>query len=178
MPYRPCTTPSSAIDDTLDAETRLALVADAIRSALGAPLARSPLDGQPRGRPCCASTSMARLFERVTLAAAAGTIGSGAAHLARSFTDAFGIAPHRYVIGRRLDAARDRILVGQPLADVAARDGVQRSGSPDPRVPPLPRHYARGIRGKTSSRRKSRRPAYSACIALIHPATLPACVLG
>ncbi len=110
------------IDDTLDAETRLALVADAIRSALGAPLARSPLEGH-RAAALLREYLDARLFERVTLAAAAGTIGSGAAHLARSFTDAFGIAPHRYVIGRRLDAARDRILAGQPLADVAAEMG-------------------------------------------------------
>ena len=29
----------------------------------------------------------------------------------------------RYVLGRRLDAARDRILAGQPLADVAAEVG-------------------------------------------------------
>lgn len=43
--------------------------------------------------------------------------------LARSFADAFGITPHKYVIGRRLDAARTRILDGQPLAAVAADVG-------------------------------------------------------
>ena len=44
-------------------------------------------------------------------------------HLARGFTAAFGIAPHAYVVGRRLEAARDRILAGQPLADVATEVG-------------------------------------------------------
>ena len=32
---------------------------------------------------------------------------------------AFGIAPHAYVDARRLDAARERILGGEPLVDVA-----------------------------------------------------------
>ena len=65
----------------------------------------------------------ARLFEPVTLAAAAEAVGAGEAHAAHSFVDAFGIAPHAYVLGRRLEAARDRILAGQPLADVAAEVG-------------------------------------------------------
>ena len=59
----------------------------------------------------------------VTMSAAAGRVGSGTTQLARAFTGAFGIPPHRYVIGRRLDAARDRILRGQPLAEVAAEVG-------------------------------------------------------
>jgi AraC-like DNA-binding protein len=50
-------------------------------------------------------------------------LNAGATHLARSFTEAFGIAPHRYVVGRRLDAARDRILNGAALVDVAAETG-------------------------------------------------------
>ena len=43
--------------------------------------------------------------------------------LARAFSTVFGIAPHAYVLGRRLEAARDRILRGQSLADVAAEVG-------------------------------------------------------
>ena len=49
--------------------------------------------------------------------------GVSPTHLARGFTTAFGIAPHAYVVGRRLEAARDRILAGQPLADVATEVG-------------------------------------------------------
>ena len=41
----------------------------------------------------------------------------------RSGRSSFGISPHVYVTGRRLDAARARILEGQPLADVAASVG-------------------------------------------------------
>lgn len=41
----------------------------------------------------------------------------------RAFTSAFGLPPHAYVLGKRLEAARDRILAGQALADVAAELG-------------------------------------------------------
>ena len=63
------------------------------------------------------------LFEPVTMAAASDALGLGPTQLARSFARVFGIAPHAYLIGRRLEAARDRILGGQPLADVAADVG-------------------------------------------------------
>ena len=110
-------------DDALEAEMQLARITDAVRTALGdepsepgrgpqAPLAehlREHLDDH--------------LFEPITLAAAAVRVGAGTTQLARAFSETFGIPPHRYVIGRRLDAARDRILRGQPLADVAAEVG-------------------------------------------------------
>jgi len=63
------------------------------------------------------------LFEPVTIAAAAETLGVGPTHLARGFKTNFGIAPHAYVVTRRLEVARDRILAGQPLADVASEVG-------------------------------------------------------
>ena len=67
---------------------------------------------------------MPTLFEPVTLAPRPARARRRARpQLARAFTTAFGIAPHAYLIGRRLDAARDRILGGQPLADVAAEVG-------------------------------------------------------
>ena len=57
------------------------------------------------------------------MAVVAEQLGAGPTQLARAFAGAFGIAPHAYVEGRRLDAARDRILGGQPFADVAADVG-------------------------------------------------------
>ncbi len=41
----------------------------------------------------------------------------------RSFTRTYGVAPHAYVLGRRIALARDRLLDGQPAADVAAGVG-------------------------------------------------------
>ena len=52
-----------------------------------------------------------------------GDLGATPTRLARAFRDTLGIPPHRYVLGRRLDAARGRLLDGQPIADVAAEVG-------------------------------------------------------
>lgn len=61
------------------------------------------------------------------IAAAAGRLSgratstpvSASTRLARAFAAKYGIPPHAYIDSRRLDAARDRILRGQSLADVA-----------------------------------------------------------
>jgi len=114
------------IDDSLEAETRLHVVAERIREALGAPPSTAS-----RGDPLAGDLAVEafrayldeHLFEPVTIAAAAETVGVGPTHLARGFKATFGIAPHAYVITRRLEAARDRILAGQPLADVASEVG-------------------------------------------------------
>jgi AraC-like DNA-binding protein len=110
-------------DDAFEAETRLEFVAERIRAALG----ESPVERRGASRDRLAESLRAQLdahvFEPITLAVAAERVGSGTTLVARAFSDAFGIPPHRYLIGRRLDAARDRILQGQPLADVAAEVG-------------------------------------------------------
>jgi AraC-like DNA-binding protein len=113
----------ACVDDALEAETRLAFVAERLRSGLGD---RSPEHHVVPG-PALAERLRAfldaHLFEPVTMASAATQLDAGPTQLARAFSDGFGIAPHAYVIGRRLDAARDRILGGQALADVAAEVG-------------------------------------------------------
>ena len=110
-------------EDALEAETRLAFVAERIRTALGDPPTEPDEERSDRLAERLRAHLDAHLFEPITLAVAAERIGSGTTLVARAFTDAFGIPPHRYLIGRRLDAARDRILRGQPLADVAAEVG-------------------------------------------------------
>jgi AraC-like DNA-binding protein len=50
-------------------------------------------------------------------------VGASPAHLIRSFTRTFGIAPHQYVLARRVEAARRRLLAGEPIARVAASVG-------------------------------------------------------
>ena len=45
---------------------------------------------------------------------AAAALGSSPTHLVRSFGAEFGIAPHRYLTGRRLDQAR-RLLLELPV---------------------------------------------------------------
>ncbi len=111
------------VDDTFEAETRLAFVAERIRVSLGE---RTPDRQAAAGRDLAEQLRAfidAHAFESVSMGDVATELGSGQTQLARAFTKAFGIAPHVYLIGRRLDAARDRILGGQPLADVAAEVG-------------------------------------------------------
>jgi AraC-like DNA-binding protein len=132
-------------DDALEAEARLALLGDRLRAHLGDPLRPDP--GHPlhphRGDPLRAhlgdprsETRQAgrlagdlrdlldeRLFERTTLAEAGRELGASPSHLVRCFTGSFGIAPHQYLTARRIDAARKRLLGGEPIALVAAGVG-------------------------------------------------------
>jgi AraC-like DNA-binding protein len=139
-------------DDALEAESRLAVVADHLRSHLADPLPsaldgrwapsgdRSPFPARPPatvgGRPAGAPERQAgqlagelrdlldgRLFEPTTLAQAGRELGVSPSHLVRCFTRAFGIAPHQYVLARRIGAARARLLDGEPIALVAAGVG-------------------------------------------------------
>jgi len=113
----------ACVDDLLEAETRLVFVAEQIRTALGgAPLDEPAPPGDDLAERMRAYLD-ARVVQPVTMAAASADIGASPTQLARAFARAFGIPPHAYVLGRRLDAARDRILDGRPLADVATEVG-------------------------------------------------------
>jgi AraC-like DNA-binding protein len=125
-------------DDAFEAESRLAVLADRIRHRLGAPdgdhteasvhdLAaqlRELLDDRAAGPP--------------TLAEAGRILHASPAHLVRCFTRAFGIAPHRYVVARRIDAARGMLLDGVPLAQVAADAGFHDQAH-------MTRHFRRHV---------------------------------
>jgi AraC-like DNA-binding protein len=110
-------------DDALEAEALLATVGERLRAHLGD---RSEVDlGRP---PSELATDLRdlldeRLFEKTTLAEAGSILSASPAHLSRCFAQTFGIAPHRYVVARRIDAARKLLLDGQPAALVAAAVG-------------------------------------------------------
>jgi AraC-like DNA-binding protein len=133
-------------EDALEAETRLAFVAERLtgwlgRGGSGRRAGRpGPSDGNdgndgpsasdrdPSRRPDEDAERLRayldrHLFETVTMADAAAELGAPVTGLARSFAAVYAIAPHTYVIGRRLDAARERLLDGQPVADVATEVG-------------------------------------------------------
>jgi AraC-like DNA-binding protein len=116
-------------DDALEAETRLHLVAERIRALMSPTRLHAGRAKHIDSRATDAAVEAFRahldvhLFEPVTIADAAETLGIGTTQLARGFTAAFGIPPHAYVVTRRLEAARDRILDGRPLADVATEVG-------------------------------------------------------
>jgi AraC-like DNA-binding protein len=111
------------VDDSLEAETRLLVVAERIRTALGESPTVPPFGPEHDVAEALRAYLDEHVYERITLAAAAKQVGWSEAHIAHAFSRVFGIAPHAYVTGRRLDAARTRILDGQPLADVATEVG-------------------------------------------------------
>ena len=114
--------------DLLEAESGLALVTERLRWHLaGRPLVEPErVEPEPVG-PAVARLTRERLdadpFEAPRLADVAAEIGVSVPHLVRSFSREFGISPHRYVVGRRLDAARRRLIVGESPADVAVATG-------------------------------------------------------
>ena len=122
--------------DDLEAESRLALVVERLvwhltgrpeTAIVGAPAvvarrAREVLDDDP------AAVS--------GIAAMAQTLGVSTAHLVRSFTRSYGIPPHQYLLGRRLDTARRRLLAGEAPVDVAVATGFHDQAH-------LTRHFKR-----------------------------------
>jgi AraC-like DNA-binding protein len=108
-------------EEPLGGEERLALICDRLRQRLN-----------PRAESQPPQTGVAHqlrqlLDEHVTtplkLSDAATTLDRSTAHLVRSFTASFGVSPHAYLIGRRIDAARRLLLTGMPASRVAAEVG-------------------------------------------------------
>jgi AraC-like DNA-binding protein len=109
----------ACLDDPLEAEARLAMVAERIALHLSS--------REPRRRdrdPGLARLVRTRLDDdEPTLEELARELGTHPSHLVRTFRREYGLPPHRYVVGRRLDRARRMLLDGIPIADVAAATG-------------------------------------------------------
>jgi AraC family transcriptional regulator len=70
----------------------------------------------------------AHLEENLTLGKLAEVAALSPFHFARSFRLSTGLTPHRYVRARRLERARDMIVSGALIRDVAARAGYENLG--------------------------------------------------
>ncbi|MFD9131415.1 AraC family transcriptional regulator [Streptomyces bottropensis] len=140
--------------DELEAESRLALVGERLRGHLRRPPARAA--AQPPGGPTVAHRLRELLDERVadgvTLAEAAGTVHAHPAHLVRAFGAAFGIAPHQYLMSRRVERARRLLLDGMRPGEAAAMAGFYDQAH-------LTRHFRRWV-GVTPGRFRSGRPSH------------------
>ncbi|HEY0811826.1 MAG TPA: AraC family transcriptional regulator [Pseudonocardia sp.] len=131
----------ACLEDQFAAESRLALVGDRLRAHLGG---ADPAPAPDRLAVDLRDLLDTHLVEGLTLRAAAGVLHAHPAQLVRRFTAAFGLPPHRYLTGRRVEAARGRLLAGQPIADVAAAVGFHDQAH-------LHRHFARLV-GTTPAR--------------------------
>jgi AraC-like DNA-binding protein len=108
--------------DELEAESRLALIAERLRSHY-----RPTPQAAPSSRGDLADAYRDLLDDRivpgVSLAEAAQILHAHPTHLVRAFRDAFGLPPHAYLTGRRVERARALLLQGQRPAEVAAAVG-------------------------------------------------------
>ncbi|MFD4258111.1 AraC family transcriptional regulator [Streptomyces sp. NPDC058534] len=109
--------------DELEAESRLTFVGERLRSHL---VPRHEV-GAERRDPELARRLRELLDERVVegigLTEAAALVPAHPAHLVRAFSGAYGIAPHQYLMSRRVDRARRLLLAGHAPADVAGVTG-------------------------------------------------------
>ncbi|MFJ9560192.1 AraC family transcriptional regulator [Streptomyces fuscichromogenes] len=123
--------------DELEAESRLTLIGERLRGLLRPRLVartgRAP-------DPALARSLRELLDERVTdglaLAAAARLLHAHPAHLVRAFSGAYGIAPHQYLMSRRVGRARRLLLDGVPPAATATATGFHDQAH-------LTRHFRR-----------------------------------
>jgi AraC-like DNA-binding protein len=113
----------------LEAESRLAFVAERLRQHLDAH-AVTQLTGAQEAGPARADVAHqlrelidAGFRDKVTLRQASEAIHAHPAHLVRMFSREFGISPHQYLTGRRVDLARRLLLDGVPASAAAATVG-------------------------------------------------------
>jgi AraC-like DNA-binding protein len=130
--------------DPLEIESALAIAAERLLHHLGARGTAGPVRPSNEIAGELRELLDEHRFDRITLADAGRTLHAPPGHLVRSFTRAFGIAPHRYVIGRRIDAARALLLEGEPIADIAVAVGFHDQAH-------LTRHFRRHV-GTTPGR--------------------------
>ncbi|MCD4532800.1 AraC family transcriptional regulator [Nocardioides sp. cx-169] len=116
--------------ERLDAHLRGAPVAEAGRDAVRDPVSDAGLAARLR------ELLDSHLVDGISLAEAAAELEASPVRLVRTFRRELGISPHRYLTGRRVDAARRLLLDGVPAARVAAEVGFHDQSH-------LTRHFKR-----------------------------------
>jgi AraC-like DNA-binding protein len=109
--------------DELEAESRLALIRDRLTQHLTPGTATTVQSGSNQLAHQLRDLLAARTAIGVDLREAAALLHTHPTHLIRSFTTTFGIAPHAYLTGRRIDLARRLLLAGRRPAEVATAAG-------------------------------------------------------
>ncbi|MFC5217908.1 helix-turn-helix domain-containing protein [Streptomyces coerulescens] len=127
--------------DELEADSRLTLIGDRLRAHLR-PRSVTSVTDSPRRDPVLARRLRELLDERVVrgiaLDEAAALVQAHPAHLVRAFSTAYGIAPHQYLMSRRVDRARRLLLAGRSPAEVAVATGFYDQSH-------LSRHFRRMV---------------------------------
>jgi AraC-like DNA-binding protein len=108
--------------DAFEAESRLAFVGERLRSHLrsAAPAGVTAVGGLA---PAFRDLLDERTVTGVSLADAAALLHAHPTHLVRAFRQAYGLPPHAYLTGRRVDRARALLLAGMRPAEAATAAG-------------------------------------------------------
>ena len=122
--------------DAFEAESRLALVVEALAGGLRELPARDGAPRDPGTAGILRELLDVHVVTGITLQRAAAQIGAHPTHLIRAFQHRYGIAPHRYLTSRRLDRARKALLDGDRPARVAVEVGFHDQAH-------LTRHFVR-----------------------------------
>ena len=109
--------------EDLEAASRLALIRARLAAHLRHDAAPRPDARDPRLARALRELIDARFTEGVGLDEAAALLHRHPVHLVRAFTREYGLPPHRYLTGRRVDAARRYLLAGHPAASAAVLAG-------------------------------------------------------
>ncbi|MFJ3860478.1 AraC family transcriptional regulator [Streptomyces sp. NPDC090085] len=109
--------------DELEAESRLALVSERLRRHLTSQV-EDPTPVRDSGIAHKLRDLLdTKIVEGLSLQEASSTLHAHPAHLVRVFSREFGMGPHQYLTGRRVDLARKLLLAGMPPRLVAASAG-------------------------------------------------------
>jgi AraC-like DNA-binding protein len=125
-------------DDGLAAEAVASTVMEAVRAHLRDREVASRRAPDPHLARRLRELLDVHVTDRITLAEAGAVLQADVPALVRGFRRAYGITPHRYVIGRRIELARKRLLSGEPVAHVAATVGFVDQSH-------FTRHFARHV---------------------------------
>lgn len=121
--------------EDFEAESRLALIrerlAEHLRADRAERISSAGRIGPARPRPARAATWAGglrdllddRIQQGITLAEAASLLHSQPSQLVRAFSRAYGLPPHLYLTGRRVELARHHLLAGTPVAESAVLAG-------------------------------------------------------
>ncbi|MET8766621.1 AraC family transcriptional regulator [Streptomyces sp. NPDC004658] len=134
--------------DELEAESRLTLVAEQLRHRLRRRRAAGGRQDGPVLARRLRELLDARVVDGVSLEEAGRLLHAHPAHLIRAFSGAYGIAPHQYLMSRRVGRARRLLLDGVPPGEVAPVAGFYDQAH-------LTRHFKRLV-GVTPGRYRNR----------------------
>jgi AraC-like DNA-binding protein len=130
--------------EDLEAQSRLTLIEERLRQHLRRNVADPPDRRDPGVASRLRDVLDASVPAGITLDKAAKLVHAHPAHLVRAFSREYGMPPHRYLTGRRVDLARRYLLDGHPAAEVATLAGFYDQSH-------LNRHF-RKMLGVTPSR--------------------------